>query len=134
MGRKTIKVPISTNKPEDLVKMLKRIANKNEELADKSPLHAGDIVNMTDFNEKLTQVIQLRNEAEMLRAQSENKMQQARQLLGTDIGQNSNTDGTLYNMLLKIKQLLLLYHKSNEESLSTWGFNVVVGKAKSYKK
>ena len=134
MGRTTVKINLNTSKPESFLKILKSVARKNEELGDESPLKGNSVVNMTEFNEKLAEVIQLRADAEMLRAQSESKMQRARQLMGTDIGQNSYTQGTLYNMIISIKQILLLNHKTNEESLSPWGFNVVVDKAKTYKK
>jgi hypothetical protein len=61
-------------------------------------------------------------------------MNEAKTLYGTAEGQTINTLGTLYNMVGTIRDILLITYKDNEEELSKWGFNVVIGQAKSPKR
>lgn len=84
------------------------------------------IIDMGDFEAKHIQATELRDQAEDLDAESQAANQQARVLCGYGEGQNSNTPGTLYFLLTKIRETLLLIHDGNEEQLSTWGFNVVI--------
>jgi hypothetical protein len=58
-------------------------------------------------------------------------MQQARNIYGTGKGQSINTPNTLFNTLDVIKKTLLLAFNGNEEALNAFGFDVVVGQAKS---
>lgn len=134
MPRKTIRIKVNIHKPDALLRMMKKMSAKNTEMGAKSPMKDKTIVDFTDYNKKLEQAIKLRNEAELLRAQSETKMQQARLLIGIEKSQNVNTSGTLLNMLQHAKQYLLVLYKGHEEMLGEWGFDVVVGQAKSYQK
>jgi len=41
------------------------------------------------------------------------------------------TPGTVYNLLTSIRNILLESYRGNEEALQEWGFDVIVGTAKS---
>jgi hypothetical protein len=58
-------------------------------------------------------------------------MMQAKTDYGTAKGQTVQTKGTLYFTADVIKRRLLTTYKGNEESLSNFGFDVVVGQAKN---
>ena len=58
-------------------------------------------------------------------------MQQARQVLGIDVGQTIDTLGTTYSDVDLIKGRLLNKFKGTEEALSQYGFNVVISTAKA---
>jgi hypothetical protein len=49
-------------------------------------------------------------------------MGEARKILGTAIGQNINTEGTVFYMLETIKKLLMVKHRGVWENLSLWVF------------
>ena len=68
---------------------------KNEELGASSPLNDPSIVDLTDFKLKLTEAVQLRTEAEELRALAKSKLAQADFILGIKRGQTIHTDGIL---------------------------------------
>lgn len=128
MTRKTIKVTIPYNKPDELISLAENVNNKHEELGESSPLSA--LNKMDVFGDKLGQAGQLRNESKKLRNQSESKMEEAKLNLGIAAGQTKETPDTVYNLMLRIRDLLLVTHQGNEEKLSEWGFKVVVGQAK----
>lgn len=130
MGRKTVRVPLPKGYPTKFIDLMKHIVEKHEELGPSSPLNAPSIIDMADFKQKLEQADTLRQESEYHRAMAESKMNQAQVLLGTSAGQTINTDGTLYYMLHSIKRLLLVTYSGVEESLTPFGFNVVIGSAK----
>ena len=134
MARKTVRVDVPNKKPEDFLKLLGSVLKKHKQLGTKSPLTTLTMVNMKDFETMLTNVGQLRAKAEELRQQSENLMQQSYTTLGVAKGQTVHTPNTLYNALAAVRDYLLVLNKGNEETLSEWGFNVVVGTAKSPKK
>jgi hypothetical protein len=134
MARKTVRVKVPTNKPEDFLKLLGSVLKKHKQMGAKSPLTSLHMVNMKNFETMLTNAEQLRAKAEELRQQSENLMQQANTTIGVAKGQTAHTPNTLYSALVAVRDYLLVLNKGNEEFLSEWGFNVVVGTAKSPKK
>ena len=100
------------------------IKNKHEALGETSPLLP---VNKMDvFMPKLAQANLLRNESIALRAQSESKMEEAKMLMGIAQGQSKDTPDTVYNLMLKVRDVLLVTYQGNEEKLSEWGFDVVI--------
>ena len=134
MTRMTVRVSMPVNKPDDFAKLMKRIAEKNKQLGKESPLTGLKMVKMEDFEKTMSEADKFRQEAEILREQSEAKMNHARVLYGTNKQQNINTVGTMYYMANIIKNFLLLNYKGTEEDLSEWGFDVVVKKASTGKK
>jgi cell division protein ZapA (FtsZ GTPase activity inhibitor) len=129
MARKTVRVKIPYSKPDDLITLAKQINNKHESLGETSPLLA--LNKMDAFAGKLSSANQLRDESKTLRAESESKMEEAKLNLGTAAGQSKETPDTVYNLLLQIRDQLLVTYRGNEEKLSEWGFDVVVGQAKA---
>lgn len=134
MARKTVRVSVPKDSPEDFLKLLGSVLKKHKQLGDKSPLKNLTKVNLKDYEAGLVSVEQQRQKSEELRQQSENLMQQAYTTLGIAKGQTASTPNTLYSALLTIRDYLLALNRGEEEALSEWGFNVVVGTAKSPKK
>ena len=124
MTKRTVRVEIPYRKPDKMMLLGETIKNKHEELAELSPLLP---VNKMDvFTTKLGQAGSLRNESIALRAQSESKMEEAKVNMGIAPGQSKDTPDTMYNLMLKVRDVLLLTYQGNEEKLSEWGFDVIV--------
>jgi hypothetical protein len=129
MSRKTVRVKVPYNKSDELISLGEKIVEKHEELGESSPLVS--LNKMDVFGAKLGQAGQIRNESRKLRNQSESKMEEAKLNLGIAPGQTKETPDTVYNLMLRIRDQLLVTYQGNEEKLSEWGFNVVVGQAKT---
>lgn len=127
MARKTIRVNIPSNKPAEFISLAEQVSKKHLDLGEASPLNVS--VQMDVFSGKLDQAKTLRDESKELRRTSESKMEEAMLNLGLAPGQNTNTPDTIYNLMLKIRDQLLVTYKGNEEKLSEWGFDVVIGQA-----
>jgi hypothetical protein len=128
MSRKTVRVEVPYRKQDEFISLAEQVINKHEELGESSPLLS--LNKMDLFGDKLGQAGQLRNESKKLRNQSESKMEEAKLNLGIAPGQTKETPDTVYNLMLRIRDQLLVTYQGNEEKLSEWGFKVVVGKAK----
>ena len=89
------------------------------------------LFDMADFEAKLNNAVQLREDADAKDADSQAKNELARNTCGYGEGQNSQTPNTLYWFFTQVRDLLLLVHEGNEEQLSTWGFNVVTSESSS---
>jgi hypothetical protein len=126
MPRKTVRVDIPVHRPDDFTKLLKSVREQHAQLGSSSPLFNSTVVDMAAFDAKTTQALALREEAQKLYAQAQARMQDSRVLMGLDEGQTINTEGTLYYMLDLVKRTLLTHYPGVEETLSTWGFNVVI--------
>ncbi|MFQ5335183.1 MAG: hypothetical protein ACE5DN_03815 [Flavobacteriales bacterium] len=131
MPRRNVKVDIPKNSPARMIELNKRIIERHEALGDDSPLKE---LPMARLKADMLQAEALRREAAALHARAEAINQKARTLLGIEIGQDSYTEGTVYNLDLRIRDLLLLLHSANEEALSTYGFNVVIRMSKMPKR
>ena len=126
MARRTVRVDIPIKNPVKYTTLLEHVWQTHDSLGASSPFAGRTLVDMADFEAKKTQALAMRQEAEELRARAESLMAQSRVLLGTQKGQTIYSKGTLYYMLDLIKGTLMNIHTGNEESLSEWGFNVVV--------
>ena len=127
MPKVNIRVTLPRKSPIKLIHLNKRIIKRHEDLGAASPLNEFD---MDDFKTKTQQAQDIREQAAKHAAQAQALNEQARILLGINIGQNSFTEGTLYNMLVIMRNRLLLVYRRVEESLSPFGFNVVIRKSK----
>ncbi len=134
MARKTVKVEISLKQPEAFSKLIKDIWTKHAALGNNSPLKNFNKINMPDFNTRRLDADTKRGQAAEFHNKAESINQQAELIYGRAKGQNAETPNTLYNTVTLIRDFLLLQNAGNEESLSEWGFNVVVGAAKGPKK
>lgn len=130
MARRTVRISLYKDKPEKFVDLLKSVLKQHENMGAASPLNDPSIIDMVLYKQRLEQAVLLREESEELRALAEAKMNEANVLFGRAPGQNINTPNTLYNLLETIKMFLKTRHMGEEESLSPFGFNVVVGTAK----
>ena len=123
MAKKDVKVGFGVGKPKVFLETTGKVDDKIISLGEENPLKA---YNTADFHDKLENAKTLYAEAEILRAQSESKMQQAKTAMGFAVGQTSETPGTLYYYMTLFRDQLLLTYRGNEEELSVWGFEVVV--------
>ena len=122
MAKKDVRIDMKVGKPDAFVSGAKILHTKDTTLGDGSPLRTI----RGDFGDKLTQAEGLRARSKELRAESEAVMQQANAILGFDVGQTSETPGTLYYYMTLFRDQLLVSYRGNEEQLSTWGFDVVI--------
>ena len=131
MARKTIKIEIPLRSPEKFSKMANDLKKKDDDMGANSPLNNNPNFNKTEFASKLSDGDSKRSDSEKLRQQAETVMEQARTAYGTGKGQSAETPGTVYNYVQSAKEYLLSFYRDNPEMLSQWGFDVVVGTAKS---
>ena len=126
--KKTIRVEIPISSPDESNKLSEYIATKIKELGDKSPIDKETANLLTELAKKQREK---RNESNKLHAQAQAATQDADIALGIADGQNVNTPDTMYNVITLIRDILLVKYRGREEMLSEFGFNVVVGSAKS---
>jgi hypothetical protein len=134
MARKSVRIDIPTRVVDNYIKLLSRVCDRHTLEGASSPLLNHPRINMADFEAKKNEALALRQEALELHNRAQSLMQQSRVLLGIDAGQSVNTEGTLYFTLDLIRGVLKGVHMGYEESLSEWGFNVVVKMAKARSK
>jgi len=123
MSKRNVRVTIPKSSPDKLLKLIILILLKDAELGDDSPLKNLDMKLFKDLSETADTK---RKEAEELRAKSEATAQESRKALGIAKGQTSDTEGTAYNLLLLIRDQLLIEFSGVEERLEEFGFNVVI--------
>lgn len=133
MARRTLKVRVPVGNTEEFSKLLNDIRKQHLLLGEGSPLNGDTSIDMAAFIDSLEVADDLKDEGDLLKAQSEEKIQQAKNIYGTSKGQGVETPGTLYNKCDVIKKKLLLKYRGNEEALSSFGFDVVIGLAKGRK-
>ncbi|MES2619898.1 MAG: hypothetical protein V4615_03525 [Bacteroidota bacterium] len=129
MPKKTIRIAIPTSHPDKLEELVADVWEQHLKLGASSPLAGSVIINMTRYEELKTEALEKRELARKLHAQANALTEQSRNAFGVGMGQSITTPDTLYHELDKIKRILLVAHSGNEEALSEWGFNVVVGSA-----
>lgn len=122
-GRRTVRASIPTKKPDDFLTLCKEITKKHEALAAASPLHHMD---MASFKTKTTDAFNFLAQARSKHGTAEGETQTAYRIIGMGKGQNLRSEGTLYNLIARMKNNLLASYKGNEELLEEWGFNVVI--------
>ncbi len=124
MARQDVTVELPVGNAGETAILLGKIAARNTALAGSSPIQ-------TDFNwlaigAKVTGINLLVAEATDADRKSQSQHYSALSLLGTAPSQNLQTPGTLYPMVVKVRDILLVRFQTNPEELSVWGFNVVV--------
>ena len=128
MARRTIRVEIPTGKPDDLIALAKNVRTKHVADGADSPL---DTDMMTTLNTKTTSAETKNASAKQHDAQAQALRQDRDTSLGLADGQTADSPDTVLNLLTYTRDALLLKFRGNEEKLSEYGFNVVVGSAKS---
>jgi hypothetical protein len=127
MAKHNVKVDIFVGKPDDTTKLSDAVIVKHETDVAGTGSVLTQLGIMDDMKVKNTSIKEKRLQAAALHRQAEALNQQADIMLGIEQGQTSFTEGTLYNYLTQVRDLLLVLNKGKEEQLGYWGFNVVVG-------
>ena len=128
MARKTVRVELPSNKPDDFIKLGRNIHAKH--VAD-GPASKLDPAKMDALKALLDLAEPKNSQAKQLDGQAQTLRQARDTSLGTADGQNAQTPGTGLNLVTYARDQLLLSEAGNEEALSLWGFNVFVGSAKN---
>lgn len=128
MARRTIRVEIPTGKPDDIIALAKDVHTKHAADGVDSPL---DTDMMATLNTKTTSADTKNASAKQHDAQAQALRQDRDTLLGLADGQTADTPDTALNLLTYTRDALLLKYRGSEEKLSEYGFNVVIGSAKS---
>lgn len=84
------------------------------------------LLNMAQMQAAYTEADQLRTEAQTNDQEAQASNELARKLCGFGAGQTSLTPDTLYNYVVRVRDLLLTVHSGNEEQLGLWGYSVRV--------
>jgi len=128
MARKTVRVDVPTSNPDKLIQLGKDILTQNAKAPASNQLDAAKMgklktaIGIADGNN--VQAKQLDGQSQLLRQQRDTA-------LGTATGQTAMTPDTALNLINYSRDLLLTNNAGNEELLSQYGFNVVIGQAKS---
>ncbi len=130
MSKRTIRIKLEVKNPNKFLKLCKNIVDYHLQQGVNSPFTGTMPVNMADYANLLNRATQKREEALEYYAKAEAAMQESRMLIGTDLGQTLNTGPSLYSLTNLIKRYLLVIYDSTPDTLSLWGFNVVIGTAK----
>ena len=123
IAKKNIRVKVPIPSPLKFLQLAKRIFSEHKNQGENSPLKHLD---MTGFENKVTEAEEKRVESKSLRAQSESLMEQAKTIMGLKPDQSSHTPDTIYNLMTYIKNYLLVYYHGNEGALAEWGFDVTI--------
>lgn len=130
MARKTIRIDIPSSQPDFLIDLADGFSEAGQKTGD--PLKTE--VDWKNFDARRTKARALRADAAKLSAQAEAQRAEAAVLLGVAPGQSTETEGTILHDLTGGRDLLLVKNRGNEEALSAYGFNVVLGTASTGRK
>lgn len=125
MARQDVTVEIPVGNPGETANLLGKIAARNTLLGVNSPIQ--NDFNWVDIASGITDVDNVLKEAITADRKSQSLHYSALSLLGIAPNQNLQTPDTLYPMVAKARDILLVKNQTNPEALSIWGFNVVVG-------
>jgi len=128
MSRKTVRVDIPTGSPEVLLKLGLAIKAKHDKDGATSPL---DTKKMTALGAALAIAGPKNQEAKDADGLAQTARQARDTSLGVADGQSVNTKDTALNLITYARDQLLLTYDGSEEALTGYGFNVVVGAAKT---
>jgi len=124
MAKVTVSVEIFDHEADKAIGLCEQVDAKH--VADGATSVLTQLLDMDIFRSKIADSKSKRATAKDLHRQAEALMQEADIMLGFEQGQTSYTEGTLYNSLTKIRDLLLALNKGHEEALGAWGFDVVI--------
>lgn len=128
-GRRNVRVTLPDSSPSGMTDLARDIINKHTTDGVGSPL-AMPFVNMTEMNALYISATGLRDNAATEDQDKQAGNAQARSYCGYAPGQTVDTPSTLLWYITKVRDLLLNLHDGNEEQLSLWGYQVIVGTAK----
>jgi hypothetical protein len=127
MARKTIRIEIPARQPDGLIQLAQSIlsfyaGNQNE------ALDAAKIHKLTELTDSAASNHTL---GKNLDAQAQVARQRRDTALGIADGQSAATPDTILNLVNYVRDELLLQYAGNEEVLEQYGFDIVIGTAKS---
>jgi hypothetical protein len=128
MARKTVRVDIPTGSPDEFISLGQSIVAKHTSDGASSPLDAGK---MTKLAAALAIAVPQNQAAKDADAVAQNARQVRDGALGIADGQTAYTKDTALNLITYARDQLLVTDEGSEEALTAYGFNVVVGSAKS---
>jgi len=128
MARKTVRVDVPTSSPESLISLGQSILKKHTADGDASPL---DNDKMAKLSAAIAIAVPQNQAAKDADAVAQKARQTRDQALGTADGQTAYTKDTALNLITYARDLLLVEDEGQEEALSAYGFNVVIGSAKN---
>lgn len=123
MSRKYLRIKIPWGKPDALLALAEKVETQYLNGSDKKALGNIDMENFTSVLQKAKEA---RSTALKLHASAQAKMQEAASLLGFDKGQTKRNVGTIYQLLLMIRDQLLVSFFNEEEKLGEYGFKTVI--------
>jgi len=124
-GRRHVNFNIPYGSPQGMIDLASDILSKHG-TDGVDTIFPASLFDMDGLQQNLDTAVQLREDAEESNQQKQANNQAARVLCGYGEGQTSQTHGTLYYEITRVRDLLLIAYDGNEEQLSLWGFNVVV--------
>ena len=128
MSRKTIQVTLPVESPDELVALGETLVAKHGELGNDSPLDAGK---MTLLGQLIAVAKKANSDMKDFDAKARTQCQLRDTKLGIADGQSVTTPGTAANLINYARKQLLVTHEGHEELLGEYGFDVVIGTAKS---
>ena len=126
--RKTVRIKLPTNSPDDFIVLLLAIVAKHTKDGASSPL---DAKKMSLLSALVSAAAAKNQEAKTADGVAQQCRQMRDNALGLAQGQSSQTPDTGLALAGYVRDQLLLTYKGNEEALSAYGFDVVVGAAKT---
>ena len=128
MSRRTVRVNFPSDSPEGMIKLIDAILTREGDPTQTpglDPALRGQLEEIRDAAKpRHVQANKLDGQIQALR-------QERNTFLGLAKGQTMETEGTGRCLVAQARDHLLLKNRGLEENLSVWGFNVVIGRAKS---
>jgi hypothetical protein len=128
MSRKTVRVDIPNGSPDDLITLGNSIIAKHTADGASSPLNAAK---MTALSDALATAGAQNKAAKDADAAAQTARQMRDTAMGLADGQTATTKNTGLNLITYARDQLLIANEGTEEALTGYGFNVVVGSAKT---
>jgi hypothetical protein len=124
-GRRDVKFHLPGASSPNLMQLAESIIAKHLQDGAGSIL-TPPLVDMVVFQTACAEAAQLRTEAQSDEQVAQASNELARNLCGFGAGQTSLTPDTLYNYVVRVRDLLLTVYSGNEEQLELWGYAVRV--------
>lgn len=116
------------NKPEELIALGQKIFAKHQQLGANSPLAAARMTtmhaNVASADTKNASALDFDAKAQATRLNRDT-------ILGIAKGQSASVPNTVLKDVTYVRDQLLIAYDGSEEQLTGFGFNVVIGEAKS---
>lgn len=131
MAKRSIRKPIPRSRYGEMMRIARRLVDKDEQMGDTSPLKD---LEMKQFRDNVNTAADVWEQAKKHRQKSEALMQKFRGMLGVEVGQNMSTPDTIYYFMGLCRDLLAVKFRGNEDEMSTWGFDIVISSVVPHKK